>query len=132
MTRLGGEEKKGKWSSDLVFELYSSLLKEIWEISSELIGEAILALLFTSAIRRIGAKYPSLASLKVSEEGILMDSVKEGCRKVSPVEVHRAFQSLITHLFDLFSALAEGVVIRELSPRVFPKLKEAERIISQK
>jgi len=39
---------------------------------------------------------------------------------------------LINHLSQLFSTLAEGVINKELFPRVFPKVKEAERIISQK
>ena len=125
-------DKKASLSSDLVLDLYSSLLREIWDIVSELIGEAILALLFTLAIRNLGDKYPFLKSLKVSEEGISMHGVREVCRRVPPVDVHRGFQGFITHLFDLSSALAEGVVSRELFPKVFPKVREAERIISQK
>jgi hypothetical protein len=125
-------DKKESLSSDLVLDLYSSLLVEIWGIVSELIGEAILALLFTVAIRNLGDKYPFLKSMKVSEEGISMHRVREVCRRVPPADVHRGFQGFITRLFDLSSALAEGVVSRELFPKVFPKVREAERIISQK
>jgi len=126
------EDKEGKWSSDFVLDLYSNLLVEIWEMVSALIGEAILALLFLSAIRKIGEKYPFLISLKVSEEGISLDKLKEEGKKLSPLEVHRGFQGLINHLFQLFSALAEGVINKELFPKVLPKVKEADRIISQK
>jgi hypothetical protein len=126
------EDKGKRWSSDLVLELYSSLLTEIWELVSALIGEAILAFLFTLAIRKIGEKYPFLNSLEVSEEGISMEGVREACRAVAPLEIHRGFQSLINQLSHLFSVLAEGVINKELFPRVFPKVKEAERIISQK
>jgi len=126
------DEKGGKWSSDLVLDLYSNLLTEIWELVSALIGEAILAYLFTLAIRKLGEKYPFLNSLKVSEEGVSMDEVRQDYRTVAPVEIHRGFQSLINHLSQLFSALAEGVINKELFPKVFPKFKEAERIISQK
>jgi hypothetical protein len=125
-------DKKESLSSDLVLDLYSNLLREIWDIVSELIGEAILTLLFTVAIRNLGEKYPFLKSMKVSEEGISMHRVREVCRRVPPAEVHRGFQGLVKHLFDLSSALAEGVVSRELFPKVFPKVREAERIISQK
>ena len=126
------EDKGGKWSSDLVLDLYSNLLTEIWELVSALIGEAILAFLFTLAIRKLVEKYPLLISLKVSEEGISLDGVREDCRAVAPIEIHRSFQSLINHLSHLFSALADGVINKELFPKVFPKVKEAERIISQK
>ena len=44
------DERGGKWSSDLVLDLYSNLLAEMWELVSALIGEAILAYLFTLAI----------------------------------------------------------------------------------
>lgn len=126
------EDKEGKWSSDFVLDLYSNLVVEVWEIVSALIGEAILALLFVSAIRKIGEKYPFLISLTVSEEGITLDKLKEEGKKLSPLEIHRGFQGLINHLFQLFSALAEGVINKELFPKVLPKVKEADRIISQK
>jgi hypothetical protein len=126
------EDKGGKWSSDLVLDLYSNLLTEVWDLVSALIGEAILAFLFTLAIRKLGEKYPFLISMKVSEDGISLDEVREDCRTVAPAEIHRGFQSLINHLSHLFSALAEGVINKELFPKVFPKVKEAERIISQK
>jgi len=126
------EDKGGKWSSDLVLDLYSNLLAEIWELVSALIGEAILAFLFTLAIQKLGEKYPFLVSMKVSEDGIKLDGVREDCRAVAPIEIHRGFQSLINQLSHLFSALAEGVINKELFPKVFPKVKEADRIISQK
>jgi hypothetical protein len=121
-----------KWSSDLVLDLYSNLLMELWEIVSALIGEAILAFLFTLAIQKLGEKHPFLLSLKVSEEGISWERVKEDCRTVAPVEIHRGFQGLINQLSHLFSALADGVINKELFPKVFTKVKEAERIISPK
>ena len=126
------EDRGGKWSSDLVLDLYSNLLAEIWELVSALIGEAILAFLFTLAIQKLKEKYPFLASMKVSEDGIKLDGVREDCRTVAPIEIHRGFQSLINQLSHLFSALAEGVINKELFPKVFPKVKEADRIISQK
>jgi hypothetical protein len=132
MERLIREGKKGKWSSDLVLDLYSGLLLEIWEIVSALIGEAILELLFNLSIRKLGEKYPFLGSLRIVEEGLSFDEMREECRTISPVDLHRGFQGLITHLFEHFSNLAEGVISRELFPKVFPKVKEAERIISQK
>ena len=132
MASVMNEKKKEKWPTDLLLDLYSNLLVEIWEIVSALIGETILELLFNLAIRRIGDKYPFLVSLKVSEDGVSMEGLKEACRGLSPLEMHRGFQSLITHLFHLFSTLAEGVISRELFPKVFQKVREAERIISPK
>jgi hypothetical protein len=126
------EDKRGKWSSDLILDLYSNLLTEIWEDVSALIGEAILELLFTLAIRKLGEKHPFLLSLKVSENGILLDGMREEWRNMAPIEIHRGFQGLINDLSHLFSALAEGVINKELFPKVFPKFKEAERIVSQK
>ena len=125
-----GKEKKD--ATDFVLELYANLLVEIWEIASALIGEAILALLFLTAIRKIGEKHPFLISLKASEEGIEWGRLRQEGQNLSPLEIHRGFQNLINHLFQLFSTLAEGVINKELFPKVFPKFKEADRIISQK
>ena len=132
MAALVKENKTRKWPSDLVFDLYSNLLTEIWEDVSALIGEAILELLFTLAIQKLREKYSFLISLKVSENGILLNGTREEWRNMAPMEIHRGFQSLINHLFHLFSALAEGVINKELFPKVFPKFREAERIVSQK
>ena len=130
---LGPKEgRKGILSIELVLDLYSNVLMEIWEIVSSLIGEAILSLLLNLAIQRLKDKYPFMVSLKVTEEGISWDKMRENYRSVSPIEAHRGFQSLINHLFQLFSALAEGVISRELFPKVFPKVKEAERILFPK
>src|SRR4030065_932215 len=127
MVQVVKKDKGGKWSSDLVLDLYSNLFTEIWEVVSALIGETILTFLFTLAIRKLGEKHSFLNSLKVSEEGVSLERVREECRTVGPVEIHRGFQSLINHLSHLFSALAEGVINKELFPKVFPTFKEAGR-----
>ena len=126
------EGREEKFSSDLISDLYTNLLKEIWESVSALIGEAILTLLFNLAIRKIGEKYPFLNLLKVSEEGLALEEVKKGCRNLPPVEIHRGFQSLINQLSHLFSALTEGVITKELLPKVLPKVREAERMVVKK
>ena len=125
-------DKKENLSSGLVMDLYSSLLVEVWAIVSELIGEAILALLFSVAIRKLRNKYSFLGSMEVTEEGLSMRQVREVCLRLPPADVHRGFQSLITELIKLSSALAEGVVSRDILPKVLPKVREADRIISQK
>jgi hypothetical protein len=132
MAQAVKETKEEKFSSDRVLDLYANLTIEIWEIVSALIGEAILSFLFTLAIRKIGEKYRFLNSLKVSEEGISLDEVRKDCRKIAPLEIHRGFQSLINQLSHLFSTLTEGVINKELLPKVLPKVREAERMISQK
>ncbi len=132
MAQAVRETKEEKFSSDRVLDLYANLTIEIWEIVSALIGEAILSFLFTLAIRKIGEKYRFLNSLKVSEEGISLDEVRKDCRKIAPLEIHRGFQSLINQLSHLFSTLTEGVINKELLPKVLPKVREAERMISQK
>lgn len=131
MAPTAKKDRKVKLSSDLVLDLYSDLLTELWEIVSALIGEAILAFLFTLSIRKLGDKHPFLHSLNVSEEGISWEKLKGDCRTVAPEEIHRGFQGMINQLSHLFSALADGVINKELFPKVFPKVKEAERIISQ-
>ena len=131
MAPTAKKDRRVKLSSDLVLDLYSDLLTELWEIVSALIGEAILAFLFTLSIRKLRDKHPFLHSLDVSEEGISWEKLKQDCRTVPPGEIHRGFQGLINQLSHLFSALADGVINKELFPKVFPKVKEAERIISQ-
>jgi len=132
VARVLKEGKEEKFSSDLVLDLYANLLMEIWETVSALIGEAILALLFTLAIQKISEKYSFLNSIKVSEEGLSLEVVRKDCRNIAPLEIHRGFQSLVNQLSHLFSALTENVISKELLPKVLPKVREAERMISQK
>lgn len=126
------EGREEKFSSDLVSDLYTNLLKEVWESVSALVGEAILTLLFNLAIRKVGEKYPFLNFLKVSEDGLALEEVKKSCRNLPPVEIHRGFQSLINQLSHLFSALTESVITKELLPKVLPKVREAERMVFKK
>lgn len=126
------EGKEKIRTSDRLLELYSHMLIEIWEVVSALIGEAVLTLLFRLAIQKGGERDSFLNSIKVSEDGISLEEMIGKCQKLSPLEIHRGFQGLLNHLFNLFSALTEGVLSREIFPKVFPKLKEAERILSQK
>jgi hypothetical protein len=130
--KTGQDRKEEKWSSDVILDLYTNLLMEIWGTVSALIGEAILGLLFALAIQKTGEKYIFLKSLKVSEEGISFDGVRKDCRYMAPGEIHRGFQNLINHLSHLFSALTENVISKELLPKVLPRVREAERMISQK
>ena len=120
----------GKGSSDQVLELYSTLLLEIWEVVSALIGESILVLLFHLAMKKIEGVYPFLTTIHVSEEGVSLKEVKD--LGLPPVEIHRCFQGFIKHLFDLFTILSGEVISRELFPKVIPKVKEAERMVSNK
>ncbi len=132
MTSVVKEDKEGKWSTDFILDLYANLLVEIWEMVSALIGETVSALLFLSALRKIGEKHPFLISLKVSEEGIALNEMREKRNSLSPLEIHRGFQSLINHLFQLLSTLGGGVINKELFPKVIPRVKEADRILSLK
>lgn len=129
---MAKEIKGGKYTSDLVLDLYANLLSEVWGVVSAMVGEAIMELLFNLSIKKVGEKYPFLKSLDVSEEGMEFEKVKEECRSLPPVEIHRGFQGLLNHLLNLFSALTEGVISREVFPKVFPKVREAERLVSQK
>jgi hypothetical protein len=126
------EGREEKFSSDLILDLYTNLLKEIWETVSGLIGETILVLLFHLAIQKIGERYAFLSLLKASEEGLTVEEVKKGCRNLPPAEIHRGFQSLINQLSHLFSTLTEGVINKELLPKVLPKVREAERMVFKK
>ncbi|MFB3887196.1 MAG: hypothetical protein ACE144_18380 [Thermodesulfobacteriota bacterium] len=130
MASVVTRNKEGKGPTEFIWDLYANLLVEIWEMASALIGETVLALLFRSAIQKIGEKHPFLVSLIVSEEGIAFNETREKGKSLSSLEIHRGFQSLINHLFQLFSTLAEGVINKELFPKVIPKVKEAERMIS--
>jgi hypothetical protein len=133
VAKIGAKEgKEEKFSSVIILDLYANLMTEIWEIVSSLVGEDILGLLFTSAIRKIGEKYAFLESVGVSEEGLSFDEVRKECLNMAPAEIHRGFQSLINQLSHIFSALTEGVINKELLPKVLPKVREAERVISQK
>jgi hypothetical protein len=124
--------REEKFSSDLILDLYTNLLKEIWETVSGLIGEAILVLLFHLTIQKIGEKYTFLNALRVSEEGLSLEEVQKNCRNLPPAEIHRGFQSLINQLSHLFSTLTEGVINKQLLPKVLPKVREAERMVFKK
>ncbi len=78
------EDKKGKLSIDLVLDLYSNLLMEIWEIVSSLIGEAILSLLLNLAIRKLERQVSFLDFSEGHRGGHLMEQDERGVPDSSP------------------------------------------------
>jgi len=122
--------KKTTANLDLI-DLYSRLLNEIWEKVSELIGESLLAFLILLTIGRISDKFPILREVQVSEAGISLETMRSQCQDASPEDLHRAFQGFVKYLFNVFTAITENVINRELLSTVLPKLREAEKMISR-
>lgn len=111
--------------------LYSSLLTEIWGRASELIGESLLAYFIQLTIDRMANKFSILRGIRVSEAGISLETMRNQCQDIPPEDVHRAFQGFIKNLFNVFTAISENVINRELFSTVLPKLREAEKMISR-
>ncbi len=124
-----GKEKTT--TSPELISLYSSLLNEIWGKASELIGESLLAFLILLTIDRMANKFSILRGIRVSEAGISLETMRNQCQDIPPEDVHRAFQGFIKNLFNVFTAISENVINRELFSTVLPKLREAEKMISR-
>ncbi|MCK5551539.1 MAG: hypothetical protein KAJ09_00245 [Deltaproteobacteria bacterium] len=122
--------KKTNVNLDLI-DLYSGLLNEIWGRVSELIGETLLVFFILLTIDRMSDKFLILSVIRVSEDGISLESLRNQCQEFSPEDIHRAFQGFIKSLFNVFTAITENVINRELFSTVLPKLREAEQMISR-
>lgn len=124
--------RKKKTTANLnLIDLYSTLLNEIWGKASELIGENLLAFLILLTIDRISDKFPILRGIRVSEDGISLETIRKQFEDIPPEDVHRAFQGFVKNLFNVFTAITENVINRELFSTVLPKLREAEKMISR-
>jgi len=115
---------------DLI-DLYSSLLNEVWGKASELIGETLLAFFILLTVKRTPDKASILRGIRVSEDGISLETVRQQCQDASPDDVHRALQGLVKNLFNVFTVITENVINRELFSTVLPKLREAEKMVSR-
>ena len=124
-------QKKKTTANQNLIDLYSRLLNEIWGKVSELIGESLLAFLILLTIGRISDKFPILREIRVSEAGISLETIRKQFQDIPPEDVHRAFQGLVKNLFNVFTAITENVINRELFSTVLPKLREAEKMISR-
>jgi hypothetical protein len=122
--------KKTNVHLDLI-DLYAGLLNEIWGRVSELIGEGLLEFLILLTIDRTSDKFSILKAIRVSEAGISLETVRKQCQDTPPEDVHRAFSGFIKNLFNVFTAITENVINRELFSTVLPKLREAEKMISR-
>jgi len=122
--------KKTNVNVDLI-DLYSSLLNEIWGKVSELIGESLLEFLILLTIDRTPDKSLILRRIAVSEAGISLETVRNQCQDTPLEDVHRALQGFTKNLFNVFTAITENVINRELFSTVLPKLREAEKMISR-
>jgi hypothetical protein len=124
-----GKEKTA--TSPELIGLYSSLLNEIWGKASELIGESLLAFFILLTIDRMANKFSILRGIRVSEAGISLETMRNQYQDIPPEDVHRAFQGFIKNLFNVFTAISENIINRELFSTVLPKLREAEKMISR-
>ena len=122
--------KKTNVNLDLI-DLYSGLLNEIWGRVSELIGEGLLEFFIQLTIDRMSDRFLILNVIRVSEAGISLESMRNQCQNMSPVDIHRALQGFVKNLFSAFTAISENVINRELFSTVLPKLREAEQMISR-
>jgi hypothetical protein len=122
-------KKKTTVNLDLI-DLYSSLLREIWGKASELIGESLLAFIIQLTIDRISDKFSILTGVRVSEDGVSLEGMRNQSQDISPEDIHRAFQGFIKNLLNVFTVLTENVINRELFSTVLPKVREAEKMIS--
>ena len=123
-------KKKADVNLDLI-DLYSSLLNEVWGKVSELIGETLLAFFILLTINRTPDKSSILREIRVSEDGISLETVRKQCQDASPDDVHRALQGLVKNLLNVFTVITENVINRELFSTVLPKLREAEKMVSR-
>ena len=123
-------KKKTTVNLDLI-DLYSSLLGEIWGKASELIGESLLAFIIQLTIDRISDKFSILTGVRVSEDGVSLEGMRNQSQDISPEDIHRAFQGFIKNLLNVFTVLTENVINRELFSTVIPKVREAEKMISR-
>jgi len=122
-------KKKPPANLELI-DLYSTLLNEIWGKVSELIGESLLTFLILLIISRISDEFPILRGIRVSEAGISLEAMRNQFHDASPGDLHRAFHGFVKNLFNVFTAITENVINRELFSAVLPKLREAEKIVS--
>jgi hypothetical protein len=114
-----------------LIDLYSGLLNEVWGKASDLIGETLLAFFILLTIKRTPDKSSILREIRVSEDGISLETVRKQCQDAAPDDVHRALQGLVKNLFNVFTVITENVINRELFSTVLPKLREAEKMLSR-
>src|SRR4030042_227438 len=114
-------EKKGKWSSEAVLDLYSRLLTEIWETVSALIGESVLEFLFNLAIQKLKGKHAFLLALKVSQVGIAVRLIVKNLNILRSIinaistsfEIKEIVAAAGTHLPNLFQFSSFGLLWKE-------------------
>src|SRR4030042_3834321 len=114
-------EKKGKWSSEAVLDLYSRLLTEIWETVSALIGESVLEFLFNLAIQKLKGKHAFLLALKVSQVGIAVRLIVKNLNilrfLINPISTRFEIKEIVaaagTPLPNLFQFSSFGLLWKE-------------------
>jgi len=120
--RLSGEEARA-----LIISLYQDLLGTIFRKASPIVGAITVATLLESSLADARERYPFLSAVRVSEEGVWLDELREEAKSIPPRELKAGLEEWVSGLFAAFTILTGEVIVRQLGrevERVKEKLKE--------
>jgi hypothetical protein len=106
--RINSEVRKN------IVEVYQDLLQTIWEKMLPTLGVITVVAITKRSVIKAGEKYPLIANLIVSEEGISFEAIKERIKQGDKEEIKAAFKHLIATLFDILAKLTGNILIGQL------------------
>lgn len=110
---MPGEEARA-----LIISVYQDLLSTIFRRASPIVGPITVATLLESSLADATERYPFLAAVEVSEQGVSLDGLREGAKNIPPRELKAGLEEWVSGLFTAFTILTGDVIVRQLGEEV--------------
>lgn len=97
-----------------VLEIYEDLFKTIWNRILPTLGRVTVIAIVERALVLTREKYPSLAHLEVTPEGLSFEILRKRLPEEERMNLREALKELIANLIDILAMLTGDILVRQL------------------
>lgn len=109
LTEAGGEQ---------LLATYDDLFKTIWDRILPTLGRVTLAAIMERTMARTAEKYPLIAKLEVTTEGVSFDALQRSCTDAYNETLHEALKELVANLIHILAMLTGDILVRQLMQEI--------------
>lgn len=107
-------ERVSQARKEEVLEIYKDLLSTIWNRILPTLGRVTVSAIVERALALTEEAYPLVGHLKVTEEGVSFDALRQRMEEEEPEVVREALKEVITNLIDILVMLTGDILVRQL------------------
>jgi hypothetical protein len=108
------EERVSQARKEEVLDIYEDLLSTIWNRVVPTLGRVTVSAIMERALALTEETYPLVGHLKVTDEGVSFDALRQRMEEEEREVVREALKEVITNLIDILVMLTGDILVRQL------------------